>query len=231
MASIWDFLGGAADTQLKTMEAREQTDRELKKAEFLEKLRRETSDYEFARNKAYEEKLTDPQQSYADYDKGVFVLVNKQGTKIGERPLTSTEVALGKQEVEKGGLDIAHKRAQIEDIGIDNAISRGHLSVAQANAATARRGSIEGAGDPKMARLYAMANMVTNNLAKQGLPTPDVAQARKEVLDRIENGGWVESDVRRFEGEMLKQPYVQQMIRFNNKIGVASSEVGSPRKK
>lgn len=199
MASIWDFIGGAADTHLETIKTREEVERDKQKAEYLENLQRKTSDYKFNRDNAYNEKKPDPNQSYADYDKGVYVLVSSLGQKIGERPLTSTEIAENKEARELKGLDIQHKRAQIADIAENNALAREQLALS-------RRGLGRGGGidsDPKTGRLYGLAQNVEKSISSLGAPTGYVAKIRSELYNGI-NQGWTEKDLREYEAAAIR---------------------------
>lgn len=199
------FIAGASKEYMRQDQARIQDEQELKKLRFVEQLRRETSDYEFKRETARQDKTMDARNSYADYGRGVFVMVNSQGKPIGERPLTKTEVqqgVLNDLEVESKQQDLVEQRKRIGLMGRET----GGYGVGGG------RGSIDGSSsDPD--KMHSMLSAMTNNLRKYGLPEDLIVDFEGEAKKRIATGGFKSvADIRTYETMFMNNPTIRMRI-------------------
>jgi hypothetical protein len=190
-------------------QVRTQDEQELKKLRFVEQLRRETSDYEFKRETERQDKTMDARNSYADYARGVYVMVNGQGKPIGERPLTKTEIDQGVMndlEMQGKRQDLLEQRKRIELMG------RGGYG--GGGGGGGGRGSLDGSSrDP--GKLHSMLNAMTNNLRKYGLPEDVIVDFEAEGKRRIMSGakGFDTIDgLRYYETHFLNNPAIRMRI-------------------
>lgn len=227
MADFWDFLGGAANTQLSTLNARDADARETNKLRAVEALRRETSDYEYARGK----KKVDPNQSYFDDTANEFVMVNSEGEVIGRRAGTQAE----KDARTAGKLDLDYKRAQIDNIGVDNSLRSRQLDIQEAGIADSRaaraearseRRSLDSAGAGPKAKLYATAALALKDLKEVGVPDNMQARARATLNRRIEAGTASDRWIRNYTAEMLNTPQVKKELDSRQSLRVQQDIFG-----
>lgn len=205
MASIGlnAFIAGAANTGLKTWERREQMDADLKKAELLEKLRQSTSDYEFARNKAYESTKTDRFQSGIEGSE--YVMRNEQGQEIGRRAPTANEMA----EVENKGLDTQYKRAQIDNVAIDNARADRQLAIQESQIGESRADRAERREARKAQKSEADTILLSefrnarDAMKASGANDAELAAAEARWYSGVNEKGWSKAQQRKYIGTLL----------------------------
>jgi hypothetical protein len=201
------FIAGAAGEYMRQDQARVQDEQELKKLRFVEQLRRETSDYEFKRETERQDKTMDVRNSYADYARGVYVMVNGQGKPIGERPLTKTEVqqgVLNDLEVEGKQQDLVEQKKRISLMGRETGGYGGGGG----------RGALDGSSrDP--GKLHSMLNAMTNNLRKYGIPEDVLIDFEAEGKKRIMSGAKGFDSIaglRYYETVFLNDPAIRMRV-------------------
>lgn len=86
------FIQGFTGSVVGSIEKREEADREKKKAELLESLRRDTYKWQKEIDAMYAKRDADKDMTQFDYDKGVKILKNKDGDVLREVPLTKSEM-------------------------------------------------------------------------------------------------------------------------------------------
>lgn len=225
------FFGGMAKTILKSWEARDADERDLKKYEALERLRRETSDYEFGRRVAYEATQADKDLSYIDDDTGERVLLNSQNQEIGRNKLTAAQRESRRVEREKEGLEVKYKQAQLDNFAADNARADRQLDIQAAGLAESRldraerrassRAEREKEGGDK-APLYAKANRIYANI--NSLPvSPSQKLAAREKMTEAINAGKGSAWLDKFEEGLYKS------LRSDRAIDKYSAEVASDK--
>lgn len=227
MASFWDFLGGASNELLRQQREQEKRDaaiaqdeREMAKIRAVEALRRETSDYEYNRNRTDALKSVDARQSYLDPKAKEFVMVNSEGQVIGRRPATSTELQAdeaGRLDLEGKRADIDYKRKATRLMGLDRAGGGGG----------------GGSSDTRSARtkpeLHALAARIADSMKDYNLSDMERVAAYTRMKQGIEEGK-DEAWLRRFEAEYLRTPTVQRSIKTRSAMSAAEAAFGKPPK-
>ncbi len=87
------FIRGFADTTLKSWEARDEMKRQMQKAEMVEKLRRETSDYDFNREEGARKTRVSKDFSSFDESTGVWVNRNENNVEINRTKGDAGQIA------------------------------------------------------------------------------------------------------------------------------------------
>ena len=225
MASFWDFLGGASGYLLDERNKEREEQRLMTRNQQLEKLRRETSDYEYNRNRADALKTVDVRQSYVDPTTKEYVMVNSQGSVIGRRAATSSELRedqLSELDLKKKQADLEYKQEQIR----------------RSRATTIDMGGGGGGGrrglDSREAKQEDMASLVasmTKNLREYGLPDSYVLAFEAKARQKIQEGTASASWLRSLESFYLRRPEVQGAVGVNSSRQAAESIFGPPPKK
>ena len=204
---IYRFMAGAAGEYKRQDDLRADYERELKKMQTVEALRRETSDYEFKREEGRRRKLTDTRQSYADGATGKYIMVNEYGEKIGERPLTETEkraMALDDIKAERERVGLLLDKKQLADYG-----RYGGGGGGRGGAGRALDDSVSDRDPGKMnGTLTAMAK----NLASYGVPMDMLAHFEVEAKRMIHTGQWDMRRLRKYEADFMRDPRVMIKI-------------------
>lgn len=115
------FVGGFALTTLDQIQKREAYQRELEKAEMLERLRAETAKDLADYQELLDAKKPSKEQSTSDFETGKKTLRNQYGEKIGEIDLPASDKFAYEQEKRKASLDEENIRSQIADRARDSA--------------------------------------------------------------------------------------------------------------
>ena len=218
-ANFWDFVGGASDYLLKqrvdTQQQAAAQKRELEKAKALEALRRETGDYEYARERGDKLKTVDDKQSYLDPESKQYVMVNSEGKEVGRRSATTSELAadsLTGLKIEDTKADIQYKRKLTANVGASSGgggYSRRSLD------------SAESASDKNQGKLQAQAAAVIGNIRKYNLPEDMVLRAESEIRKAIVSGVATPEWLRRFESAFLGHKQVQSSVSASAKMRAA----------
>lgn len=202
--SAWDFIGGFSDATLDTIKQREAAATDINKLKALEALRRETSDYEYARNKKDEEGKVDAKQSYYDAATNEYVMVNSSGKEFNRRPATKAE----RQADKAGDLGIQKLESDIANVSIDNARADRALDLQAQGLSEARayrrERSLDGGKDSK---LYSLAQNVIKDVAGLGLDPNALARVQSDLYTGITTGKYDENDIRRYQATFMTKAY------------------------
>lgn len=185
------FAKGSTGEVLESWKEREKVDRTMQMQRELEKLRRETSDYEFNRDLGAERKKVS--RSQFDPDTGEVVDYNMEGTAIGRRRDRAAKEEYEANR-EKARLDNLNTQSQIDtrkqqlQLEADrNAISREGNTIARKNAAAlagqGRDGSVGGAASDLM---YVNKAIVDAAIA-DGIPAEEIGRTARFSVTRAAN--------------------------------------------
>lgn len=188
------FLKGAATGLTDQIDKRQEFEREQRKQELLTRLRVETqkevADYE----ELLRSKRADDKQSGFDEERGKYVIRNDMGQEIGARDITSTERQGIQADRDKTQQEAEYKRAQIDNLREDNAISRERLGIERMNAATNRMnantnskgasGGLDATGDNRNqsgsfnvgSEIIRANDKIVADLIKVGVPAEEVTK-------------------------------------------------------
>ena len=199
------FVSGAAKYGLDQINRNEEEDRDIRKMQILEQLRRDTEKEmaefrdQLSRNKVDKSMSTD------DYSSGKRTLRNEYGEDIGEVTLPTSAVQDYKDSKEEQGLDRQYKQAQIGNFAMDNAradeqlaISRGHLDLARKQAANSLDGGPTGNGV-----LSAEANQTFQRMKDSGAPDNWLAQMQAKWYDGVNNKKWTKEQQRVYLSQIM----------------------------
>ncbi len=185
------FAKGSTGEVLDSWKEREKVDRTMQMQRELEKLRRETSDYEFNRDLGAERKKVS--RSQFDPETGEVVDYNMEGTAIGRRRDRAAQEEYEANR-EKARLDNLNTQSQIaaRTRGLEleaerNAISREGNTIARKNAAAlagqGRDGSVGGAASDLM-----YVNKATvDALIADGIPAEEISRAARLSITHAAN--------------------------------------------
>ncbi len=214
MASIWDFVKGTTDYLVSAEEQRMQAEQELKRATALEKMRRETSDYEFNRSQTADLNKVDKNLSGYNPDTGKFDVYNSEGKLLRSQDANPSMKAAYESDKADKDLDREAKRASIDNIAVDNALQRESLNLTRRgqdiSASNSRRSnSIDSAGGKKI--LTAEFGQLEKVLAETENPSL-IANMRSEFYNGVNMNGWSEKQQRNFINTAMKQaiPFVNK---------------------
>lgn len=211
MASI-GLLGGlrgASKVALDRMQDREEAERELKKQQDLERLRAETQkeleDYN---------RLSTPNEAMSsiDYETGRVTLRGQGGNVIGERAVNASEKAAYEAKQRKASLDEEADRLRIASSKQSMELARRQDARAAAQHGKYMRGDKEGDEPTTLADRIRVANIITDNLSKQGFKDNEVLAARSKLLAGARKG-WSLDQFTVFEEEFTGAPDMRRSVR------------------
>lgn len=189
------FVQGFTGSVVGSIEKREEAEREKKKAELLESLRRDTYKWQKEIDAMYAKRDADKDMTQFDYDKGIKILKNKDGETLREVPLTQSE--LSTYQLERRGREAKTSAAEtdakyaerkaLSDLAKDQAsidASRASASNSRASAnLTARQmkaleSSATGGSslNERANELASRQKVVVEDLVKSGVPAELVQQ-------------------------------------------------------
>lgn len=209
--SGYRFIQGFTGDLRNSIEKRDEAERDRKKAEFLESLRRDTYKWQKEIDSLYARRDVDKNQTQFDYTKGVKVLRNSEGDVLREIPLTQSEIS--SYQMERRGLEAKTKAAEtdasfaerkaLSDLARDAAAIRASDASA-ANAGTsaaytrAQMKALEGQGkggssiDDRANELAERQKVIVEDLVKSGVPAELVQKlAVESVVQSAARGGRV----------------------------------------
>lgn len=215
------FVKGATGYALDNMNKKQEEERQIRKAQLLEQLRRDTEKEMAEFRDQLDRKKVDPRLSSVDYSTGKKILRNDKGQDVGTLDLTQSEKDEYAREQENNALDTQYKKAQIGNFDADNrradeqlAISRGHLSLARDQASKAgaagaggSTGERTGSYDVGSEIIYKNSK-VADDLIKDGIPANAVAElaARAAANAKARGQGFNEAQQYFIQGaEILRQ--------------------------
>lgn len=226
MADFWTFLGGTSNELLRQQREQEKRDaeiagdeRELAKIRAVEALRRETSDYEYNRNRTDALKSVDARQSYLDPKAKQYVMVNSEGQVIGRREATSSELQAeeaGRLDLEGKRLENAYKRKATGLLGLDRGGGGGG------------RGSSETSAARTKPELHALAARIADSMKDYNLSDMERVAAYTRMKQGIDEGK-DEAWLRRFETEFLRAPAVRRGIDTRSRLRAEEAVFGKPK--
>lgn len=217
---FWAFLGGAANYELGRRQEVEKEEREMRRMRALEQLRRETSDYEYNRNRADAKRQVDARQSYLDSKNKQYVMVNSEGQEVGRRQATESELRANQMEqldLEGKQLENRYKKKSIDLLGVDRGGGGGG------------RGGLD-AAPTRTAKLHSLANYIADSMKDYGVPDDQRVAAYVKMKERIDSGQADEAWLRRFEANFLNTDLVRKGIGARSKMNAAASVFGKPKK-
>lgn len=209
------FASGFAGGYKESWQNREAEERKLRTAEQLEKLRRETSDYEFNRNLNQERK--EVKRSEFDPEKGETVDYNAEGTAIGRRRDAAASEAY-KLNREKAMLDLEDTRSEIaarkERLALDRA-DLGERRAARQNSGAAQLGA-EQANSPSGAakNLIYVNKSIVDALVADGIPADEIARAATLSVNHAAN-----RDGKGFNPDRADTIFLDSLRRLRGGIG------------
>jgi len=227
MTDFWSFLGGASNELLRQQREQEKRDaaiagdeRELAKIRAVEALRRETSDYEYNRNRTDSLKSVDARQSYLDPKAKQYVMVNSEGQVIGRREATSSELLAeeaGRLDIEGKRLENAYKRKATNLLGLDRGGGGGGGG-----------GSKETNPARTKPELHALAARIADSMKDYNLSDMERVAAYTRMKQGIDEGK-DEAWLRRFETEFLRTPSVRRGIDTRSRLRAEEAVFGKPK--
>lgn len=115
------FTKGATGVALDNIKANQEEDRAIKRAQMLERLRRETSDYEYGRNRADTLKAAD--KNFSGIEGEDFVYRNTESSELSRRKATQDELWAAQEGKTKFDADQQWRKDQLADKERDRAAS------------------------------------------------------------------------------------------------------------
>lgn len=115
------FTKGATGVALDNIKANQEEDRAIKRAQMLERLRRETSDYEYGRNRADALKAAD--KNFSGVEGEDFVYRNSDTTELSRRKANQDELWATQEGKAKFDADQQWRKDQLADKERDRAAS------------------------------------------------------------------------------------------------------------
>lgn len=198
------FVKGFSGQALDQMEERRRLDAELKKAEMLERLRRETATEVALLQDKLDSAKADDKLSTTDYTTGQRTLRNEKGEQIGvleipqsERELYDLELRDKQLGLEGSALDLDVKRANINQSNAAAATSRAY-------AQRARRLDSSDKDDDKDENkmLVAEYERAFEELESAGAPRSVLANFQTEFHEGVTVKGWTKEQQRTFLNKM-----------------------------
>lgn len=220
------FIRGFADTTLKSWEARDEVKRQMQKAEMLEKLRRETSDYEFDREEKARKSRVDKDFSELDGASGQFIMRNADGAEVGRRAASAGELENYGYTKQKRSLDLATGQAQLDNFAIDNARADRALSIQERAASDARASRREGLDTAPTAKKHQKANAILGGLKNAGFDDNVLIQAKSKMAAAIAQGKgeeWLDKFEAEYLGGLVKGNQYQQSVKARGQQSVTDA--------
>lgn len=211
MSFALGFLKGFADTARSGIEARQAEESERKKIELLERLRRETAQFEYDLQEKRNKKTVDKQQTSIDLEAGVKVIRNQYGEEIDRIPLTASEIESGRLSLDADRLTVEDKRSTIDSRARDDARAD-RLADAQIGAYSRSNRDDGTARSPKGHKiLLAEAERVFSDVQDRINPTM-MGNFKRVFYQGVNHEGWSESKQRQY----LQQVYEQTFKSWKN---------------
>lgn len=204
------FVQGFTGDVRNSIEKREEAERDRKKSQFLEQLRRDTYKWQAEYDAARAKSQSDKNMTQFDYDKGVKILKNSDGDTIREVPLTKSEIdayRLDRRGTEAkltvdetkakyadrlGQLDIAQAEAQIESSRASAANSRASAAATR-HALSSADGVFGTSGAAKAERrvqeILSRNEDIAEGLKAAGIPEENIQQLAAEALIQASQTG------------------------------------------
>lgn len=202
------FVQGFTGDVRNSIEKREEAERDRKKSQFLEQLRRDTYKWQAEYDAARAKSQSDKNMTQFDYDKGVKILKNSDGDTLREVPLTKSEIdayqldrrgAQAKLTVDEtkakyadrlGQLDIAQAEAQIDS-------SRASAANSRASAAATRRALSSAGGEDDV--------FGNSGAAKAERRVQEILYRNKDIAEGLKAAGIPEENIQQLAAEALIQ--------------------------
>lgn len=216
---FWAFLGGASNYALDRRQDAAQEEREMRKMRALETLRRETSDYEYNRNRADAKRQVDARQSYLDSANKQYVMVNSEGQEVGRRQATDSELRANQMEA-----------LQLEGQQLENKYKRKSIDLLGRERVGGGRGGGLDAAPTRTAKLHSLANSIADSMKDYGVPDDQRVAAYVKMKERIDTGQADEAWLRRFEASFLNTELVRKGISTRSDKQAAGVVWGKPKK-
>lgn len=206
------FVKGASGRMLDQMDERKKNEQEMKKAEMLERLRRETLEYTAELQDKISSKEVDDKLTSNDFSTGKRILRNAKGEKIGELDMTASEMDAYSLEREAAdlGLEDARLGLDVKRANINQSNAAADTSRAYASRARSLDGGSSGKGGKKNKdgeipdMLVAEYERAFEELEASGASPAVLANFQTEFHNGLESG-WDKATQRRFLNLMRRR--------------------------
>lgn len=204
------FVKGFTGVTLDQMERREQAAAEMKKAEMLEQLRRETAQEMALLQDKLDSKRADDKLSTTDYKTGKRTLRNSKGEVINSLDVPLSEMEAYDLELQKTDLDLQDARLGLDVKRANIAQSEAAADTSRAYASRARRldsssGGGKGGKDKDEPDMLVAEYERTFEELKEGGASPAVlANFQTEFHRGVTEEGWNKTQQRAFFNSMRK---------------------------
>lgn len=198
-------LKGYADKKVEYLDAREEEERQKRKAKFLEQLRLDTNKEMADYQEMLAAKRPDEKMSTIDYATGKFTQRDRSGNIISERNLTDAEKSEYERGIQKENLGMEATRAQIRNLDADNARAdreevRREKESSLSRSLTAKQiKALDAEADGKTVGSFDMGRQIVEDYDKvvagairDGVPEDDIARlaARAAANAKARNQGY-----------------------------------------
>lgn len=172
---------GFADKKVEYLDAREEEEREKRKAKFLEQLRLDTAKQVADYQEAIAAARPDEKMSTVDYTTGEYISRDRDGNEKTRRKLTDAELEDRKNGQRKTQLDLDYAAERIKSEQHDRMIAERNAETSRIAASNRGERSAKGATDNTLAgaatSLIGLNDSAVNTLTKAGVAPHQISNA------------------------------------------------------